>query len=95
MDSAFWVGTCTEGSVGVAWHAGKGANQCLRWGGDLSMSCLFFCGGEQQLQQEAVKVSNTEEFHFLGDPVLVWQQQTGQRESQGGKAVKPLQQVSR
>lgn len=42
MDSAFWVGTCTEGSVGVAWHAGKGANQCLRWGGDLSMSCLFF-----------------------------------------------------
>lgn len=56
---------------------------------------FVFCGGEQQLQQEAVKVSNTEEFHFLGDPVLVWQQQTGQRESQGGKAVKPLQQVSR
>jgi len=44
-------------------------------------------------QQEAVKVSNAEEFCFLGEPILVQQKGKGQRKGHGEKLVKTLQQV--
>lgn len=42
MDSAFWVGICTGGGVGVAWYAGK-------MGKRPEYVLFAFCGGEQQL----------------------------------------------
>lgn len=70
-----------------SWHEGKGAKQCLTQERDLNKSCLLFLEeNSNAAQQEAIKVSNAEEFCFLGDPVT-GMATTGQSKSLGEKVV--------